>query len=813
MEPPQWPPRSPYEALLSSPTARQQAQRRHHRASPSPSPLNRSRNPSTGTPVQRKLSYDGAAADEDDDEDDDEETLQLRLQALEAKLKLRKLQTRKARLLEGSGGLEDPAEGGSRSPTRATSGLSARRREAPAPRSVLTRPQSSTAVQVPLSPEKRRAVTGEARSPGRVLLGIDKGLRGRNVSLRKAPTPRSRPPIADDPFASKSCPSVPRSLVSSTPATSSHGTGHAPEKSFSQRIAETRQQDKDLKERNRTLERLRRQRSSGFGIHQAELDAFKSSADSRSTDAGTTKATSDTDSGFSRDQVMRAYTTAPGGLIRKSNTASGVRNSRPLGSSSGTILEQSNQRSKSSASSRTVHRGENADQEAAASTLKASQVASTESSQSPELFESFSSTHLSRRILPHSFLTRTLESKTVVLIPDLLREIKAPDFCLPPSLETCDLVVVGTIASKSAPLSHKSSQVTSTQSSSSSRTQAAESEANVNGKYMVFTLTDLKWTLDLYLFTTAYTRFWKLTPGTVIAILNPSVMPPPRGKEDTGRWSLVLSSSDDTILEIGTARDLGFCKATKRDGKPCNSWVDVRKTEFCEWHVDRGVENCRRGRMEVQGMSAPFAPGGRRGGRMGFFGGKKGSRGGKGGEGHGLLKEGRQYDRESRSTYFIAPSFGGGNAASLLDAEETGPGRGMSREEALRKRLAEREKEKDVARKLGEMGNGTGAEYLRLRHGDGQSRGADDRAVSGVPVDAGALGLLGNSARNVQLSPLKRRASGGGMSVSRKKTRFVTAKGIREAGRESLGVATGLVQDEVLDRGLRLPDEDDLDIV
>ncbi|MCJ1384360.1 hypothetical protein MMC17_007476 [Xylographa soralifera] len=806
MPSPQWPPRSPYEALLSSPTGRQKAHRRHDRTSPSPSPLKRSRNPPDIHPMQRTLSYDGAA-----DDDEDEETLQLRLQALEAKLKLRQLQARKAKQLEQAGDLDSPTEGESGAAAGASTGLSSRRGEAHAARA-LTRPKPATAVQVPLSPEKRRAGADEARSPGRVLLGIDKGLSGKHVSLRKAPTPRCRTAMEEDPLDSTSCSVGRRFDQSSLPSSASLAVGQGPEKSFSQRIAETRQQDKDLKERKRTLERLRRQRSAGFGVRQEELDAFRSSADGRAKDAETATSTSGRDGGFSRDQVVRAYNTTPGGLIRRSNTASGVRNSRPLESASGTISERSDHRSKSSASSRTLRRTNDADQQDTQATAKVPQVESTESSQSPELFESFSSTHLSRRILPHSFLTRTLESKTVVLIPDLLREVKAPDFCLPPSLETSDLVVFGIIASKSAPLNHKSSQVTSTQTSTSSRTQAAASEANVHGKYMVFTLTDLKWTLDLYLFTTAYTRFWKLTPGTVIAILNPSVMPPPRGKEDTGRWSLVLSSSDDTILEIGTAQDLGFCKATKRDGKACASWVDVQKTEFCEWHVDRGVENCRRGRMEVQGMSAPFAPGGKRGGRTGFFGGKGGRRA-RGDEGHGLLKEGRQYDRDSRSTYFIAPSFGGGNAASLLDADETGPGRGVSREEALRKRLAEREKEKDVAKKLGEIGNGTGAEYLRLRHGDGQSRGADDRTMSGVPVDAGALGLLGNNARNVQLSPLKRKASGRSTSVSRKKTRFVTAKGIREAGRESLEIATGLVDDDMLDREFRSPDEDDLDIV
>ena len=810
MEAPRWPPRSPYEALLSSPTGRQKAQSRHERASPSPSPLKRSKNLSHIAPLQRKLSYNEVG--EEEEEEEDEETLQLRLEALEAKLKLRKLQAKKVKQLGKPSKLQSSTEVGSRSRTRPASVLAPKRNELQEPRH-LTHPRSSNAVQIPLSPEKRTASTEEPRSPGRVLLGIDKGLRGKNISLRKAPTPKPRSHIDDDPFNSKLRPSRPYSTVSLHASGSSHGTDPGLEKSFSQRMAETRQQDKDLKERKRTLERLRKQRSSGFGTNQEELDAFRNSSDSNLKHVGTAKSLDKIDKGFSREQVIEAYRQVPSGLIKSSNTASSVRNTRSLRSSSTNILEESSQRSKSSASCRTVHRTDDSGPRAAQPASETPQIEPTESSQDPDLFEAFSSTHLSRRILPHSFLNRTLESKATVLIPELLREIKAPDFSLPPSLETSDLVVFGVIASKSDPISHKDSQVTNTQSSQSSHTQAAESEANVKGKYMVFTLTDLKWTLDLYLFTTAYTRFWKLTPGTVIAILNPSIMPPPRGKEDTGRWSLVLSSSDDTILEIGTARDLGFCKATKRDGKACNSWVDLRKTEFCEWHVDRGVENCRRGRMEVQGMSAPFAPGGKRGGRTGFFGGK-GNRRGKGDETHGLLKEGRQYDRDSRSAYFIAPSRSGANAASLFDADETGPGRGLSREEALRKRLAEREKEKDVAKKLGEMGNGTGAEYLRLRHADDQSKKVGDRTANGIPVDAGALGLLGNNARKVQLSPLKRKASSSSIAISRKKTRFVTAKGIREAGRESLGIATEFVEeDNMMEHELHSPDEDDLDII
>ncbi len=321
---------------------------------------------------------------------------------------------------------------------------------------------------------------------------------------------------------------------------------------------------------------------------------------------------------------------------------------------------------------------------------------------------------------------------------------------------------------------------------------------------MILTLTDLKWTLDLYLFSTSYTRFWKLTPGTLVALLNPTIMPPPPGKIDTGRFSLTLSSSDDTVLEIGRSRDLGWCSSIRKDGAPCGSWVDVRHTSVCEFHVDRVIERTRSARMEVAGMSAPFAPGGRRGGRTGHFGGSHGKRKHQENafetpKGDGFYaREGPQYDRDSHSTYFMAPSaIPGRSAAQLLDAEGFQLDRGGgSKEERTRKRLAEREREEDIARKLGQGGKGAGSEYLRLRQ-----NAVDEKAgtlVDGMTeaeefVDAASLGLKRNRAGEVLLSPLKKRKVVlQGMvervgSERKKTTRFVTERGIRVAGRESLG--------------------------
>lgn len=744
----------------------------------------------------------------DEDEEEDEETLQLRLEALQAKLKLKKLQAKKARQASAISDVE-PENAGDRLSARASSVLSSLwdgvqvHRDQP-------RSKSSNALQVPLSPEPKRIVAAEQRSPGRIALGIDKGLKGKNVSLRRAPTQKSCGSADDDPFTSISRPQTSFSDTSSRASTVIPGTG---QKTFSQRIAETRQQDKDLKEHQRDVAKLRRQRSTGFGLPQAELDSLKAASEANSQETRATNVQVERD--FSRDEVLKAASRAPSGLVSRANTVSGVRNSRRQDSTPSELSIEPRERPKSSASSRPrtplldSRRKPVSDVPA-----QDAEPPPLSSSIDAGLYEPISSTHLSRRILPHSFLTRTLEDKNPVVIPKLLRDIKAPDFSLPSDLEASDFVVFATIASKSSPLSHKDARVNPSSSTATSFDEAAASENNARGKYIVFTLTDLKWTLDLYLFTTAYTRFWKLTPGTVIAILNPDIMPPKPGQTDTGRWSLVLNSSDDTILEIGTARDLGWCKAIKKDGKPCGSWVNNTKTEYCEWHVDKGVERHRRGRMEVQGMSAPFAPGGKRGGRTGFFGGSvRRKRGDVEDEnGNGLLKEGRQYDRGTRSTFFIAPSLGmrGESAARLMDADEDGM-RGANREEALRKRLAEREKERDIGKKLAEIGNGTGAEYLRLGQGGEQRNGPNQGVANGPEVDAGALGLLDNRARNVQLSPLKRKGSVKDGTMSRKKTRFVTARGIREAGRESFGGITGGEMDSAQDMGT--PDEDELDIV
>jgi minichromosome maintenance protein 10 len=487
--------------------------------------------------------------------------------------------------------------------------------------------------------------------------------------------------------------------------------------------------------------------------------------------------------------------------------------------------------------------------------------------------EPYSGFHLSKQKIDHNALTRTLRGKTIYSLPRLLKEVHSPDY-EPPDCES-DFVVMAIVASKSAPLEHRTAPKVAV---------SAGGEEPTRHKFMAVRLTDLKWELDLFLFDTGFETFWRaLAPGTAVAILNPGIMPPKavgrggRGDaRDTGAFSLRLASSEDTVLEIGTAADLGFCCAMKLDGRECGTWVDARKTKFCEFHINLRVEKARAGRMEFNGMHGLSGPSGRGGGGWRGRGrGRGGGGAGSSGFRSGLLPEGRTYDTHLHETLYLAPRGRGGGAAALLDADDALANdpdafqRGCSREEWARRRRRAQDREAELARRLGELGSGAGGDYLRATSATASAktraaesaaggsrastpsaaRAAEAASAASAPGgearDARSLGLLGKRAADVDMKPTsapgkRKRPDAGSLSEPmgwggahkrglllsppppgarksavrrldgeaspKKRARImVPEKGIREPGRESLGVplASRLVDD----------DEDDLEII
>ena len=256
-EAPRWPPRSPREALLSSPSGRKKYQRMLDRTSPSPTPRKRPPQSTTNDNLASlPLPSDG-------DEEEDEEMLQLKLQAIEARMKLKKLQAKNKRTggpeAQNSTSVESSRSGTDTGSTRERS-----RSTAPS--------KSLPPVQVPVSPVKDRRTRPEQKSPARVVLGIDKGLKASDISLKRA--------------ASTSGTTSRYDLVRKERQVSTSGLLEkaARSKSFSERIAESRVSEKEIQEKE---DRIKKARSTGFGIAKSEL------ATTRGGRAQTTKAGND----------------------------------------------------------------------------------------------------------------------------------------------------------------------------------------------------------------------------------------------------------------------------------------------------------------------------------------------------------------------------------------------------------------------------------------------------------------------------------------------------------------------------------------
>ena len=690
-----WPPRSPREAFSNSPSRRKRLE--HLRASqrsisPSPTPVE----PSRQEPINPSSDDDIPGAD-----DEDEETIQLRIAELQAQLKLKKLRKAKASKGRQDGSRDHPADVGKKQeniwPDRRDKRTEKHHKYADA---------REEHVQVPHSP-KRRVEAIKPDSPRRVQLGIDKGLKAKDVSLKSS-----------------------RSMIKDRGEGSRGALDQAKTKSFSEKLVDAREQAVKREEKQKKIDG---RKTCGFGVDGASV----------------------------------------------------VRPQKDLGEAFEQRAQPARDDRSNLRSPNRTSRHDNNHQFKKPSICNIEQYQPSQASADSKAHETDPHTHfrLSKRHIPHSTITTAVSEKALYPLPRLLKEVTAPDYDPPDPTEE-DIVVFGIIASKSSPYDHApQNKTTSTDSNT-----GEDNTSSQKSKFMVFHLTDLTWELDLFLFGTAFNTFYQLPVGSVIAVLNPGIMPPKttttsNSARYNGRFSLKLASSEDTVVNIGTSADLGFCKSIKKDGKECMAWIDSRKTDFCEFHVNLQVERSKAGRMEINGMGslrsflgAPEASkrnsqrdGSSRWkarGGFGFFGGW--SRGAKGGESDRGNKQGQYYDREAHaSAYMLPPEFqtsGALSARKLLDAEDLGPDGHLSAAERSRKKLAAIEKERDLARKLSERGGGMGAGYMKQKEGgkddgDGKRDRKRDKQDENADRDRGVDydELFTRKSQHVTLSPVKGR--------------------------------------------------------
>jgi minichromosome maintenance protein 10 len=644
--------------------------------------------------------------DDKDDEAEDEETLQLKLQQIEMKLKLKELKRKRKNPNPDSTGI-------SSSQSDSVRQSPAKPLQPPISHPFLRRPE----IEVPVSPTRERQVVLDPVSPARARLGLSAAAKAQDVSLKRARDGTIKP-------SSSSRSSVISQIKKETPR---------PVSSFSERLAKSRQEQQEQQARN---DRIERSRSNGFGFNSREIASAR---------GGTT-----------------------GQITRSQNSSAGERMPSPTkGSGAGEKSRAKQGPSKSSASQQpspfTTARPRNPPKVSKDHPSVDESVAdliwddTTDGSYDP-----FSSIHLSKRHIAHVDAARALEGSELYPLPRLLKEVKAPEYD-PPDCES-DYVVLGILAKKSEPYAHKQTHRT---------TDANKPQEDANAprnKFMVMTLVDLKWEIDLFLFGTAFDQFWKLTEGTLLAIQNPSILPP-KGNQNNGRFSLKLGSCEDRVMEIGVARDLGYCVSVKKDGEKCGEWIDKRSTQVCDFHLNMMIDKSRKGRMEINTMW-----------RSGMDNDTCGN------EGKGRRKidpvnlkkqlPGKRAGEHGR-IWSVDTGFGK-SAAKIFDGEDKASVESLTAEETSRKRIAAAQRERDLAKKLESMGGSVGADYLRARQTttttttSSSTRSSQEKTLFEKPT-ASDLGLLGNKATAIRLSPAKDR-----------KRHFGTAA-ISSAGKEALG--------------------------
>lgn len=173
----------------------------------------------------------------------------------------------------------------------------------------------------------------------------------------------------------------------------------------------------------------------------------------------------------------------------------------------------------------------------------------------------------------HALLKVVLKFK-VLRVEKLLAKVVAPNFEEPNYVNWC---FAGIVVYKSEPKTSVKKQ-----------------------KYIALRIGNFVHTVDVMLFGHAFTKYWKVRPGDIVVILNPTV------KKFGNNFTLSLLDDLENMLEVGKLKHFGRCSGNSKDGKRCKTVVDTLKYELCAYHEDSRYK--QGSRMDLQGSVKPKAP-------------------------------------------------------------------------------------------------------------------------------------------------------------------------------------------------------------
>ncbi|XP_037958556.1 protein MCM10 homolog [Teleopsis dalmanni] len=121
--------------------------------------------------------------------------------------------------------------------------------------------------------------------------------------------------------------------------------------------------------------------------------------------------------------------------------------------------------------------------------------------------------------------------------------------------------------------------------------------------YSIWRISDLRGEIkmvSLFLFKGAHKDLWKTAQGMCIAVLNPTIFEKRTENNDVACLSI---DSSQKVMILGQSKDLGTCKARKRNNEQCTSVVNLSENDYCIFHMKQEFNKMSR-RSELQSPNA-----------------------------------------------------------------------------------------------------------------------------------------------------------------------------------------------------------------
>lgn len=121
--------------------------------------------------------------------------------------------------------------------------------------------------------------------------------------------------------------------------------------------------------------------------------------------------------------------------------------------------------------------------------------------------------------------------------------------------------------------------------------------------YSIWKLSDLKGdikTFSMFLFKNAHKDLWKTSTGMCIAILNPGVFD---NRDENIDVACLTIDIPQKVMILGQSKDMGNCKAKKKNGENCTAIVNLGDCDYCIYHVKQEFSNMSK-RSELQSSTA-----------------------------------------------------------------------------------------------------------------------------------------------------------------------------------------------------------------